>query len=83
MSRCALTFVDDNGKLNPYSPIDDFEQWYAFDPVRAEKTCSVLARIADYVPDASLEDQMNLHEMAVDELVRENVTGYFRKYTDE
>lgn len=77
MARVALTFDG-----NPISPIADFRAWYAFDPVKAAKCCSVLAEIEQYSPDSPPDEQEECHNAAIDDICRENVTGYFRKFVE-
>ena len=78
MRRVALTFEG-----NPYSPIDQFDEWYAFDPIKAERTCSLLARIAVVDSDMPQEVANDLVEEAIDEICDLNVEGYFKKYVSE
>lgn len=73
-----LTTID-----NPHSPFDDFEAWYAFDVSSGYHTASFLGRIAT-VSDQLSETDLNLAiEQAIDEILKENVTGVYRKVTKE
>lgn len=73
-----LTTVD-----NPYDPFDDYDEWYAFDSRMGHHTPSFLARVA-YVSDELSETDHNLAiEEAIDEIVKENVNGLYRKVTRE
>lgn len=83
MAYVALTFVDDEGHLNPFSPIRQFDEWRSWNPVRADKCCSIVAantEISESTPEA---EQEQAYEDSIDEICRENVTGYFRKYVEE
>jgi hypothetical protein len=69
-----LTTVD-----NPYDPSTQFDDWYAFDTRLGYNTLSLLARIAktsDEVADAVNDQEI---ENAIEEIVRYNVTGMYRK----
>jgi hypothetical protein len=71
-----LTTVD-----NPWSPFDNFDQWYEYDERMGYHSCSLLARVA--VLSNELSDSLYNYELlrAIDEIVSENVTGMFRKVT--
>lgn len=73
-----LTTVD-----NPYNPFTDFDAWYAFDIHKGYYTSALLARIA-MVPDDLPEVYQSLAiQNAIDEIVRENVSGMWRKVSRE
>lgn len=68
---------------NPFSPFTQFQEWFAFDTVHGYHSAALLARIAkssselpDAVQDQAIQD-------AVDEIVRENVSGMHRRVTKE
>lgn len=73
-----LTTVD-----NPHSPFDDFEAWYAYDVSSGYHTCSFLARVLNDSDQLSDADQDLAVDLAIDEIVRENVSGVHRKVTKE
>jgi len=78
MSRSMLTTID-----NPYSPFDQFSEWYAWDVSSGYHTSSFLARIITDSHELSEADQEVMLEAAIDECVRENVLGVFTKVTKE
>lgn len=66
---------------NPFSPFTQFLEWFSFDNTRGYHSAALLARIAktsndlpDAVQDQAIQD-------AIDEIVRENVSGMHRKVT--
>lgn len=74
MAQHMLTTID-----NPHNPFEDFDAWYAYDTAAGYHSMAFLARIArtshdlaDAVHDQALED-------AIDEIVRENVLGIYKK----
>jgi hypothetical protein len=69
-----LTTVD-----NPFNPFDDFTNWYNYDTQKGHHTLAFLARIAHTSTDLSDEDQRLIVQQAIDEIVRENVSGIMRK----
>lgn len=73
-----LTTID-----NPFSPFDDYPQWLAFDLRLGYNTTSLLARIVQNSNDLSERDQVEAIEMAIDEIVTENVFGVHKKVTKE
>lgn len=78
MRRVALTFEG-----NPYSPIDQFDDWYSYDPIKAERVCSLLARLSDIDSDMPQDAQDSFSEEAIDEICDLNVEGYFKKFVSE
>lgn len=69
-----LTTVD-----NPFSPFTHFDEWYAYDKFLGYHTPSFLARVARTSDDLSEADQHVAIEAAIDEIVRENVLGVYKK----
>lgn len=69
-----LTTVD-----NPFNPFTDFDEWYVFDQAHGYNSLSVLARIIVTSDELSDADQDLAYTQAVDEIVRENVSGMWRK----
>jgi hypothetical protein len=74
MVEHMLTTVD-----NPYNPATEWDQWYAFDEGRGYKSTALLGRIVKSSDDLSEADQSLAIEEAIDEIVRENVSGIYRK----
>jgi hypothetical protein len=69
-----LTTVD-----NPFNPHTQFDAWYAYDQLKGYNTSAFLARITRTSDDLSEADQSAALESAIDEIVRENVSGIYRK----
>lgn len=74
MVEHMLTTVD-----NPFNPFTQFDEWYGFDTSRGYHTSALLARILRTSDDMSEADQSLAIELAIDEIVRENVLGLYRK----
>lgn len=72
--RVMLTTVD-----NPFNPFTQFDEWFAFDTSKGYDTCNFLAKVAN----TSDELPENLNELiveeAIDEIVKCNVLGVYRK----
>lgn len=68
---------------NPYSPFDEYLQWHSFDERHGYQSASLLARICQMSNELSPADEAKAIELAVDEIVRENVRGVFIKVTKE
>lgn len=64
---------------NPWNPFTHFDEWRAFDEAAGYHTSSFLARIVRSSDDLSEADQAIAIEQAMDEIVRENVLGLYRK----
>lgn len=73
-----LTTVD-----NPFDPFTQFDEWYAFDVRHGYNTSSFLARVVKSSDELSEPDQSLAIEQAIDEIVRENVLGLYRKVSSD
>ncbi len=73
-----LTTID-----NPYDPFDQFDPWYEFDEAHGYHTSGLLARIVNNSKDLSDPDHDSAIELAIDEIITENVSGMHRKITRE
>jgi hypothetical protein len=69
-----LTTVD-----NPFNPFTDFDSWLAYDTACGYHTASFLDRIVKQSDDLSDADQQLAIQLAIDEIVSENVLGLYRK----
>jgi hypothetical protein len=78
MAEAMLTTVD-----NPYDPFTQYDDWYTFDRRMGYHTPSFLARIVITSDELSDADQAEAIEAAIDEIVRENVLGIYKKVTRE
>lgn len=78
MIESMLTTYD-----NPFDPFDNYTEWFAFDRTQGYNTPGFLARVVVLSPDMSEEVQSYAIEEAIDEIVRENVLGIYRKVTRE
>lgn len=74
MTEHMLTTID-----NPYNPWTQFDEWYAWDEQAGYHTSGFLARIAITSDELSEADQSVAIENAIDEIVRENVLGIYKK----
>lgn len=78
MRRAMLTTVD-----NPHSPFDDYSAWYAYDLAAGYHSGDYLARLVISSDELSEADLQLAIESTIDEIVRENINGVFRKVTRE
>lgn len=78
MRQVALTTED-----NPYDPFVQFDDWFAFDQQKGYNTCEYLGRMAYTSPDLSAVDQLLSVESAIDEIVRLNALGIYKKVVRE
>lgn len=76
LSEHMLTTVD-----NPFDPFTQWDEWYVYDTSAGYDTVNLLGRIVRYSDDLSEADQNQEIEDAIDEIVRENVSGVHRKVT--
>lgn len=69
-----LTTVD-----NPYDPWTQWDEWFAWDLAAGYHTSGLLARVTRTSSDLAEADQHHAIQLAIDEIVKENVLGVFRK----
>jgi len=77
-THTMLTTVD-----NPYSPFDEWDAWFQFDLAAGYNTPGLLARIAKMSNEISEKDLDLAIMSAIDEIVRENVSGVHRKISKD
>lgn len=77
-SKFKLTTID-----NPFSPFTQFDSWFAFDSGKNYHSCSYLARIANVSQELSQKDEDLIVEAAIDEIVKLNILGIYKKVTKE
>ena len=78
MADHMLTTID-----NPFSPFTEFQAWYSFDLAHGSDTPGFLARIVNTSDGLSETDQAQAIEFAIDEIVKENVNGVYKKVTQQ
>ena len=74
MRQTFVTTLD-----NPYDYFKQFDDWYAFDTQMGYNTCSYVARIAKTSRELSERDQCQATNDAVDEILRFNLTGNYKR----
>ena len=74
MAEHMLTTVD-----NPFNPSTQFREWLSFDQRAGYNTLELLSRVIKTSDDLSDADQSVAMELAIDEIVTENVLGVYRK----
>jgi hypothetical protein len=72
-----LTTVD-----NPFNPFTEFKEWHSYDTLLGYHSAALLARIAATSDELSNADQHAAIQAAIDEIVRENVSGMHRKVSE-
>lgn len=78
MIESMLTTVD-----NPFDPFEDYDKWHAYDETLGYHTSGFLARVLVMSTELSETEQSEAIEHAIDEIVRENVLGVFKKVSRE
>lgn len=71
---------------NPYDPFDQFDEWYAYDELKARQEnrptcCSYLARVSMNSDDVSDNEFNRVMNDVIDEIVELNLSGKFIKKT--
>jgi hypothetical protein len=64
---------------NPWDPFTQFDEWNEFDERSGYYTTQYLARLTLSSPDLSDADQSVAIESAIDEIVKTNVLGIYKK----
>jgi len=73
-----LTTID-----NPYDPFTQYDDWFSFDEEKGYHSCAYLARIAKTSEELSDQDEDLAIEEAIDEIVKLNVLGVYKKAIKE
>ncbi len=74
MATHMLSTVD-----NPFDPFTEYSQWSVFDESHGYYSASLLARVVATSDELSEADQSLAIELAIDQIVEENVSGMHRK----
>lgn len=76
MAKFAITTTD-----NPFSPFTQFREWYKFDIEHGYYTSEWLAKLSS--ASNGLSESLNemSDENAIDEMIRLNLTGKYKKVT--
>ncbi len=64
---------------NPYNPFTQWDEWYFWDMSNGYHTPGLLARVSFASADISEADEYVVIQQAIEEIVRENVSGMHRK----
>ena len=73
-NESMITTID-----NPYNYFTQFDEWLAFDTEQGYNTLSYLARIAKTSPDMTTEEEDAEIGRAIDEILRLNVLGIYKR----
>jgi len=65
---------------NPYNPFLKFKEWYVYDVSKGYNSLALLDRIIITSDVLSPADQELAEEMAIDEIVTENISGMHTKF---
>lgn len=76
--KVALTTID-----NPFDPFDEFRSWYAFDIQNGYNSCAYLDRIARTSESFSDEENREEIERAIDEIIKYDFLGIYKKVVKE
>lgn len=68
---------------NPFDPFTQFDEWNRFDEDAGYYSNAYLARIAKTSDELSVADETLAIDAAIDEIVRYNITGRYKKVTKE
>lgn len=74
MDGPMLTTID-----NPFDPFTQFDEWKMFDEAAGYYTLQYLARITKTSNDLSQEDEEHAIDLAIDEIIKLNVLGIYKK----
>lgn len=64
---------------NPYDPFSQFDDWFAFDERKGYHTCAYIDRVANVASDLSASDQISAINLAIDEILKYNLLGNYKK----
>lgn len=72
--KVMLTTID-----NPFNPISDFKNWFAFDCEKGYNSCAYLGRIAKTSDALTEEENDEEIERAIDEIIKYDFLGIYKK----
>lgn len=72
--KVMLTTTD-----NPFNPLTEFDDWYAYDEAKGYCTSGYLARVTRTSDELSKEDQDRAIEEAIDEIIQMHPGGNYKK----
>lgn len=78
MAEYMLTTTD-----NPFNPFTAFKEWYAYDTAAGYHSCALLARVSRSSNELSESDQELANDYAIEEIIKENISGMHRKVSRE
>ncbi len=78
MAKCMLTTFD-----NPYSPFEQFNEWFMFDMDKGYCTCAYLDIIARTSDLMSEEENDREIERAIDEIIKYDFMNIYKKVLEE
>lgn len=78
MAQHMLTTID-----NPYDPFTQYDEWLSWDEQSGYFSNALLSRIAITSDELSETDQEVAIENAIDEIIRENLSGMHKKVSKE
>lgn len=74
MSDIMLTTID-----NPYNPFDQFEQWLSYDLAKGYDCCGLVDRLTRTATAFSEEWQARDVEQAIDDFLKVDPIGLYKK----
>lgn len=77
-TKTMLTTID-----NPFDPFTQFDEWLAFDEGKGYYSCQLLARVTKSSNSLSQADEEIAIEEAIDEIIKFNLLGVYKKITKE
>lgn len=66
---------------NPYNPFTQYDEWYALDETRGYHSTGLLARYTINADELSDVDQAIAIAQGIEDLIKENPYGMYRKVT--
>jgi len=77
-TRYMLTTTD-----NPFSPFNEWDEWYAYDEAKGYHSSALLARIANTSDELSEPDQDLAINQAINDVLDMNDIGLYRKVSQD
>lgn len=64
---------------NPFNPFTQFDEWFAFDEGKGYCSSEYLARVMEDVTDMDEHERILATNIAIEEILRYNLTGNYIK----